>query len=51
MGIAAHWRYKEGDGGDNSLDKNYLVKTAFKWQKDARDADEFMENLKVDLYR
>ena len=22
VGIAAHWRYKEGDGGDNSLDKN-----------------------------
>ncbi|NLI58579.1 MAG: bifunctional (p)ppGpp synthetase/guanosine-3',5'-bis(diphosphate) 3'-pyrophosphohydrolase [Clostridium sp.] len=51
VGIAAHWRYKEGDGGDNSLDKKLAwLRQLLEWQKDARDADEFMENLKVDLF-
>lgn len=50
VGIAAHWRYKEG-GKDSDLDKKLAwLRQLLEWQKDARDADEFMENLKVDLF-
>ena len=52
VGIAAHWNYKEG-GGYNQ--KSYAEKLSWlrqmlEWQKDARDPDEFMENLKIDLF-
>jgi guanosine-3',5'-bis(diphosphate) 3'-pyrophosphohydrolase len=50
-GIAAHWKYKEGRVGDHR-DERY-----FKWmrqllevQQEVRDPQEFMQNLKVDLY-
>ena len=51
-GIAAHWRYKEGlqtssvDGVDGKL--NWL-RQLLEWQKDMRDAGEFMESLKSGL--
>jgi GTP diphosphokinase / guanosine-3',5'-bis(diphosphate) 3'-diphosphatase len=51
-GIAAHWRYKEGiqtasnDGIDGKL--NWL-RQLLEWQKDMRDAGEFMESLKSGL--
>jgi GTP diphosphokinase / guanosine-3',5'-bis(diphosphate) 3'-diphosphatase len=51
-GIAAHWKYKEGRSGDDQRDERY-----FRWmrqlldiQKDVRDAGEFIQNLKVELY-
>jgi GTP diphosphokinase / guanosine-3',5'-bis(diphosphate) 3'-diphosphatase len=51
-GIAAHWKYKEGRGGTDQRDERY-----FRWmrqlldiQKDVRDAGEFIQNLKVELY-
>lgn len=51
VGIAAHWRYKEGGSKDSDLDKKLAwLRQLLEWQKDARDADEFMENLKVDLF-
>ena len=51
-GIAAHWRYKEGiqttshDSVDGKL--NWL-RQLLEWQKDMRDAGEFMESLKSGL--
>ncbi len=52
VGIAAHWQYKEGV---RYQDKSYVEKLSWlrqilEWQKDARDPDEFMENLKIDLF-
>ena len=52
VGIAAHWQYKEGVKHE---EKSYVEKLSWlrqiiDWQKDARDADEFMENLKIDLF-
>lgn len=52
VGIAAHWNYKEGG---KFQDKSYIEKLSWlrqilEWQKDARDPDEFMENLKIDLF-
>src|SRR5688572_22211382 len=50
-GIEAHWKYKEGRIGDQR-DERY-----FKWlrqllelQQEVRDPQEFMQNLKIDLY-
>ncbi len=52
FGIAAHWRYKEGK---NVKDEDFLQKIAWlryllEWQGEANDADEFLENLRVNLF-
>ncbi|MDD4237974.1 MAG: bifunctional (p)ppGpp synthetase/guanosine-3',5'-bis(diphosphate) 3'-pyrophosphohydrolase [Desulfotomaculaceae bacterium] len=50
-GIAAHWRYKEGSKGDREFDKKLAwLRQLLDWQHDLRDAREFMENLKIDLF-
>lgn len=51
-GIAAHWRYKEGD---NPKDKKFDEKLSWlrqllEWQQDVKDTREFMESLKIDLF-
>ncbi|NLY90680.1 MAG: bifunctional (p)ppGpp synthetase/guanosine-3',5'-bis(diphosphate) 3'-pyrophosphohydrolase [Firmicutes bacterium] len=51
-GIAAHWRYKEGK---TVKDEDFLQKIAWlrhllEWQGEANDADEFLENLRVNLF-
>ncbi|MCX7745555.1 MAG: bifunctional (p)ppGpp synthetase/guanosine-3',5'-bis(diphosphate) 3'-pyrophosphohydrolase [Clostridia bacterium] len=51
VGIAAHWKYKEGNAGANDVDgKLAWLRQLLEWQKDMRDAKEFMETLKIDLY-
>ncbi len=52
FGIAAHWVYKEG--GQRSAGK-FAQKLAWfrevlEWQQDFKDAQEFMETLKLDLF-
>ena len=52
-GIAAHWKYKEGDtsGKQNNEDlKLAWVRQTLETQTDDNDAMEFMENLKMDLF-
>ncbi|MGQ9557220.1 MAG: RelA/SpoT family protein [Desulfurispora sp.] len=50
-GIAAHWRYKEGGLGDSDFDKKLAwLRQLLEWQHDLRDAREFMETLKIDLF-
>ncbi len=50
-GIAAHWKYKEGRVGD-SRDERYFqwMRQLIEWQQEVRDPQEFIQNLKVDLY-
>jgi GTP pyrophosphokinase len=50
-GIAAHWKYKEGRVGDNR-DERYFqwMRQLLDLQQEVRDPDEFLQNLKVDLY-
>jgi GTP pyrophosphokinase len=51
VGIAAHWRYKEGDKQDDDLDSKLAwLRQLLDWQKETQDPDEFMENLKIDLF-
>ncbi len=50
-GIAAHWRYKEGVKGDEEFsEKLSWLRQLLEWQQDLKDAHEFMENLKIDLF-
>lgn len=51
-GIAAHWRYKEGSPlSDREFeDKLSWLRQLLEWQRDMRDAREFMDSLKVDLF-
>ena len=53
-GIAAHWKYKEGDAGE-SKEKNFENKLAWlrdmlEWQKETSDAEEFIEGFKINLF-
>lgn len=51
VGIAAHWKYKEGASGDGDIDnKLSWLRQLLEWQKEMRDAKEFMETLKIDLF-
>lgn len=48
-GIAAHWRYKEGVT-DKGLDqKMSWFREMLEWQKELKDAQDFMESLKIGL--
>jgi GTP pyrophosphokinase len=50
-GIAAHWKYKEGRVGDQR-DERYFhwLRQLLEWQQEVRDPQEFLQNLKIDLY-
>jgi GTP pyrophosphokinase len=50
-GIAAHWKYKEGRVGDHR-DERYFqwMRQLLDIQKEVRDPQEFIQNLKVELY-
>ena len=51
FGIAAHWKYKEGVSGKNELDNKLAwLRQMLEWQKEASDANEFVETVKVDLF-
>lgn len=51
-GIAAHWAYKEGKPMEEDTLENKLTwfREILEWQDDAKDAQEFMESLKMDLF-
>lgn len=51
-GIAAHWAYKEGDpkAEGKFAQKLAWFREVIEWQQDFRDAQEFMEELKLDLF-
>lgn len=50
-GIAAHWKYKEGRVG-LARDEQYFkwLRQLLEWQQEVRDPQEFIQNLKIDLY-
>ena len=50
-GIAAHWKYKEGRVGAGR-DEQYFVwlRQLLEWQQEVKDPQEFLQNLKIDLY-
>ena len=48
-GIAAHWKYKEGRVGDQK-DERYFQWLRQLLEQEVRDPQEFIQNLKVELY-
>ncbi len=50
VGIAAHWRYKEGSSADSDDNKLAWLRQLLDWQTDTRDPNEFLETLRVDLF-
>ncbi len=50
-GIAAHWKYKEAVKGNMETDQKLAwLRQLLEWQNELKDAREFMENLKIDLF-
>lgn len=58
-GIAAHWKYKEGiveapqapnKEEENSDTKLTWIREMLDWQRETPNAEEFMENFKIDLF-
>lgn len=52
-GVAAHWAYKEGKNAANKKsleDKLTWFREILEWQNETKDAEEFMESLKIDLF-
>lgn len=52
-GIAAHWRYKEGEQHKvNEVDEKLSwFRQVLEWQQDTREPEEFMEFLRIDLFQ
>jgi GTP pyrophosphokinase len=53
-GIAAHWRYKEEDGSsrvDEADEALTWFRQVLEWQQDTAEPEEFMEFLRMDLFR
>ncbi|MGF1491312.1 MAG: RelA/SpoT family protein [Microcoleaceae cyanobacterium] len=53
-GIAAHWKYKESDDSSfrlNPTDEKFTwLRQLLEWQKDLKDANEYLESIKEDLF-
>jgi len=51
-GISGHWLYKEGKDAPGPADKQYSwLREVLDWQKDMTNPAEFLEYLKIDLFR
>ena len=51
-GVAAHWRYKEGEGSSSKTVDEHLswIREMLDWQTETSDSREFMEALRIDLF-
>jgi len=50
LGIAAHWRYKEGIQRDVAFENKVTwLRSLMEWRSDVEDAREFMDSLKSDV--
>ncbi|MEW6573463.1 MAG: bifunctional (p)ppGpp synthetase/guanosine-3',5'-bis(diphosphate) 3'-pyrophosphohydrolase [Bacillota bacterium] len=50
-GIAAHWRYKEGRQRDEEVEAKFAwLRELLEWVHEMKDAREFMEGLKIDVF-
>ena len=51
-GVAAHWRYKEGEAKDLHFEeKMSWLRQLLDWQREATGAEEFLESVKTDLFQ
>jgi len=52
LGIAAHWKYKEGRAGREGSDEERFawLRQLLEWQRELSDPHEFLDTVKVDLF-
>ncbi len=52
LGIAAHWKYKEGGGALNQSEKERFLwlRNLLEWVKEEKDPQEFINSVRTDLY-
>ncbi|RIE09541.1 bifunctional (p)ppGpp synthetase/guanosine-3',5'-bis(diphosphate) 3'-pyrophosphohydrolase [Candidatus Cryosericum odellii] len=51
MGVAAHWKYKEGKAADLVDSERFAwLRQMVDWQRDVRSSGEFVERVKVDVF-
>jgi GTP pyrophosphokinase len=51
MGIAAHWKYKDGRPMSEQDEERFAwLRQLVEWQQEVGDAGEFLSTLKIDLY-
>jgi GTP pyrophosphokinase len=49
-GVAAHWRYKEGDKTDIHFEEKIAwLRQLLEWQREVTGAEEFLESIKTDI--
>lgn len=52
LGIAAHWRYKEGHKHDPVFDNKIAwLRQLMEWRQEVTDAHEFIDSLKTDVFQ
>jgi GTP diphosphokinase / guanosine-3',5'-bis(diphosphate) 3'-diphosphatase len=52
LGIAAHWRYKEGATRDEAYERHILwLRSLMEWRQDVEDAGEFVDSMKTDVFQ
>ncbi|WP_456420277.1 RelA/SpoT family protein [Thermovibrio sp.] len=52
LGIAAHWKYKEGGGALSESEKERFLwlRNLLEWVKEEKDPEEFINSVRTDLY-
>ncbi len=52
LGVAAHWRYKEGSKFDVSFDQKIAwLRQLMEWKEEVADASEFIDQLKAEVFQ
>ncbi len=52
LGVAAHWRYKEGARSDPTFDKKIAwLRSLMEWKEDVVDAKEFIDQVKAEVFQ
>jgi GTP pyrophosphokinase len=51
LGVAAHWRYKEGARGDKSFDEKIAwLRTLLEWKDEVAEASDFVDQFKSEVF-
>lgn len=51
-GVAAHWRYKQGQGDDGRFeDQMSWMRQLLEWHRDEDGSDDFVESVKSDIFK
>ena len=51
IGIAAHWRYKEGGPRDRYDERITWIRKLMEWRPEVDDAQEFVDSMKTDVFK